>query len=87
MKTQIDGIHTTANPNGTPPPLPTFTPAPSVTLPPAAATATAGAQPLVPSLTDRGLTPDIVVVRTEKDYQDDKDPQLNRAIEYLKTGK
>jgi carboxyl-terminal processing protease len=77
----------TANPNGTPPPLPTFTPAPSVTLPPAAATATAGAQPLVPSLTDRGLTPDIVVVRTEKDYQDDDDPQLNRAMEYLKNGK
>jgi carboxyl-terminal processing protease len=67
--------------------LPTFTPLPSVTVPPAAATATAEARPLVPSFNDRGLTPDIVVVRTEKDYQEDKDPQLDRAVEYLKTGR
>jgi carboxyl-terminal processing protease len=72
---------------GTPPALPTFTPTPRATVPPAAATATAGAQPLVPAVTDRGLTPDIVVVRTEKDYQDDKDPQLNRAVQLLKEGK
>jgi C-terminal processing protease CtpA/Prc len=38
----------------------------------------------VPSLTDRGLTPDVVVVRTEKDYQEQKDPQLDRAVEELK---
>ena len=77
----------TANPNSSPPPLPTFTPVPQITQPPAAATATAGAQPLTPSLTDRGLAPDIVVVRTENDYQQDKDPQLDRAVELLKTGK
>ncbi|HEX2987174.1 MAG TPA: S41 family peptidase [Chloroflexota bacterium] len=79
----------TATPNaqGTPAPLPTFTPQPSVTVPAAQATATAEAQPLVPSLTDRGLTPDIVVVRTEKDYAQDTDPQLDRALQLLKTGK
>ncbi len=77
----------TPDASGSPPPLPTFTPAPQTTQPPAAATATAGAQPLVPSLTDRGLTPDVIVIRSEKDYQDDKDPQLDRAVELLKTGK
>jgi hypothetical protein len=72
---------------GTTPVLPTFTPAPSITMPPAQATATAEAQPLVPTLRDRGLTPDIEVIRTEKDYTEDKDPQLDRAVEYIKTGK
>ena len=72
---------------GTPIALPTFTPTPLATQVPAAATATAEAQPLVPSLTDRGLTPDIVVVRTEKDYAADKDPQLDRAAQFLTTGK
>jgi len=72
---------------GTTPVLPTFTPAPSITMPPAQATATAEAQPLVPTLRDRGLTPDIEVIRTEKDYTDDKDPQLDRAVEYIKNGK
>jgi carboxyl-terminal processing protease len=77
----------TPGPDDTPVPLPTFTPTPAATQPSAAATATAGAQPLVQSLTDRGLTPDIVVVRTQADYDQDKDPQLDRAIEYIQTGK
>lgn len=77
----------TPDPNGTPLPLPTFTPTPQATAPPAAATATAEAQPLVPSLTDRGLTPDVVVVRTEKDYQDNKDPQLDRALSLIQSGR
>ena len=72
---------------GTPIPLPTFTPTPATTQVPAAATATAEAQPLISALPDRGLTPDITVVRTVKDYEQDKDPQLDRAEEYLKTGK
>ena len=72
---------------GTPVALPTFTPTPVATPLPAAATATAEAQPLVTSLSDRGLTPDIVVVRTVHDYEQDKDPQLDRAEQYLKTGK
>jgi carboxyl-terminal processing protease len=72
---------------GTPLPLPTFTPVPSVTVEPAAATATAEARPLSPVFTDRGLTPDIEVLRTEKDFNEEKDPQLDRAVEYLKTGK
>lgn len=70
---------------GTPLPLPTFTAVPSVTVEPAAATATAEARPLIPTLTDRGLAPDIEVIRTEKDFADEKDPQLDRAVEYLKT--
>jgi carboxyl-terminal processing protease len=76
----------TPGPNDTPEPLPTFTPTPSSTQMPAAATATAGAQPLIQSLTDRGLSPDIVVVRTQKDYDEDVDPQLDRAIELIETG-
>jgi carboxyl-terminal processing protease len=31
-----------------------------------------------------GLTPDIVVERTEQDVQQGKDPQLDQAIEYIK---
>lgn len=77
----------TVDANGTPIPLPTFTPLPSVTVPPAAATSTAEARPLVPTLKDRGLAPDIEVIRTEKDYTEEKDPQLDRAVEYLKSGK
>jgi len=76
----------TVQPNGSPLPLPTFTPTPQATMTGPQATATAESQPLVPSLTDRGLTPDIVIVRTEKDYTEDKDPQLDRATEYLKSG-
>jgi len=33
-----------------------------------------------------GLTPDIVVPFTEEDYSQGRDPQLERAMEYLKTG-
>jgi carboxyl-terminal processing protease len=72
---------------GTPEVLPTFTPTPHTSLPPAEATATAQSRPLYPAQTDRGLTPDIPVVRTEKDFLEDKDPQLERAVEFLKTGK
>ncbi|MDQ3705733.1 MAG: S41 family peptidase [Chloroflexota bacterium] len=72
---------------GTPEVLPTFTPTPQSSLPPAQATATAQSRPLYPAQTDRGLTPDVPVVRTEKDYLEDKDPQLERAVEFLKTGK
>ena len=32
-----------------------------------------------------GLTPDIVVSRTEQDVQQGKDPQLDRAIEYIQS--
>ncbi len=79
----------TIAPNSTPPPLPTFTPTPQVTVSAPDATATAGAQPLplIPVREDRGLTPDIVVVRTEKDYDQGTDPQLDRAVEYVKSGK
>jgi carboxyl-terminal processing protease len=72
---------------GTPAVLPTFTPTPQSSVPPAQATATAQSRPLYPAQTDRGLTPDVPVVRTEKDYLEDKDPQLDRAVEFLKTGK
>jgi carboxyl-terminal processing protease len=33
-----------------------------------------------------GLEPDIVVPLTEEDYENDRDPQLERAIDYLTTG-
>jgi carboxyl-terminal processing protease len=33
----------------------------------------------------QGLTPDIVVERTEQDVQQGKDPQLDKAIEYIKS--
>jgi len=35
------------------------------------------------SITDKGLAPDIKVEITEKDYQDGKDPQLEKAIEIV----
>jgi C-terminal processing protease CtpA/Prc len=77
----------TPGPDDTPVPQPTFTPTPIATLPPAAVTATAESQPLVSSQPDRGLTPDIEVIRTVQDYKNDKDPQLERAVQYLQTGK
>lgn len=77
----------TPGPNDTPVPQPTLTPTAAAPQAPAAATATAQAAPLVPSQPDRGLTPDIVVVRTVQDFIDDKDPQLDRAIDYLTNGK
>ena len=33
----------------------------------------------------QGLTPDVVVERTEQDVQEGKDPQLDQAIEYIKS--
>ncbi len=36
------------------------------------------------SITDKGLEPDIKVEMTEKDYEEDKDPQLDKAIESLR---
>lgn len=39
------------------------------------------------SISDGGLTPDIEVDRTREDFEAGKDPQLERAIEFLTTGK
>ena len=39
------------------------------------------------SIHEEGLTPDIVVPFTEEDYLQGIDPQLERAIEYLETGR
>ncbi|MFH1894678.1 MAG: S41 family peptidase, partial [Patescibacteria group bacterium] len=36
-------------------------------------------------ITDVGLEPDFKVVRTDQDYEDGKDPQLDKAIEIIKT--
>jgi carboxyl-terminal processing protease len=36
---------------------------------------------------EEGITPDIVVPLTEEDFTQGRDPQLERAIEYLKTGR
>ncbi len=39
------------------------------------------------SISDGGLTPDIKVTRTPEDYTAEKDPQKDRAIEFLTSGK
>lgn len=39
------------------------------------------------SISDGGITPDIAVERTVEDFKNNKDPQLDRAIKYLLTGK
>jgi C-terminal processing protease CtpA/Prc len=38
-------------------------------------------------INEKGITPDIVVPFTEEDFLQGIDPQLERAIEYLKTGR
>ncbi|MFM2357707.1 MAG: carboxy-terminal-processing protease, carboxyl-terminal processing protease [Candidatus Parcubacteria bacterium] len=43
--------------------------------------------PLGLSISDGGLKPDIEVKRTAEDFKAQKDPQLDRAIQYFKTGK
>ncbi|MEX2010230.1 MAG: S41 family peptidase [Parcubacteria group bacterium] len=42
--------------------------------------------PLGKSISNQGITPDIVVKRTEEDILAGRDPQLERAIQYLQTG-
>jgi carboxyl-terminal processing protease len=39
------------------------------------------------SISDGGLTPDINIARTPEDYAAQKDPQKDRAVEFLTTGK
>ena len=39
------------------------------------------------SISDGGLTPDIEVDRTIEDVKANRDPQMNRAIQFLVTGK
>jgi len=39
------------------------------------------------SIDEEGVTPDIVVEITSEDYEADRDPQLDKAIEYLQNGK
>jgi C-terminal processing protease CtpA/Prc len=36
------------------------------------------------SISEKGLDPDIKVEITDKDYQDGKDPQLEKALEIIK---
>ncbi|MEI6627235.1 MAG: S41 family peptidase, partial [bacterium] len=36
------------------------------------------------SIQDEGITPDVVIDLTEKDYNENKDPQLDKAIEIIK---
>ena len=35
-------------------------------------------------ITDKGLEPDIKIEMTTEDYQEDRDPQLDKAIEIIK---
>jgi carboxyl-terminal processing protease len=73
----------TVDPQATPNPLPTLT-APPAAGPPAGPTAPAPAPTAVP---DRGITPDIVVPRTNDDVAQQRDPQLDRAVQFVLTGK
>jgi len=43
--------------------------------------------PLSKSITDQGVKPDIEVNLTDDDFNNNRDPQLDRALEYLKKGK
>jgi len=36
-------------------------------------------------ITDKGLEPDIKVEMTDEDYEQNRDPQLTKAIEIIKT--
>jgi carboxyl-terminal processing protease len=85
-KRDINPLPTPTVGPGTPQAVPTRTPVPSVTPEPPQATATAEARPLTPQWKDRGLTPDIVVIRTEGDFNAERDPQLDRAIQELQGG-
>ena len=38
------------------------------------------------SINDTGLEPDIVVERTNEQIENEEDPQLDRAIEFLRSG-
>ena len=38
-------------------------------------------------INDKGIELTIIVALTEKDIENKKDPQLDRALEFLKTGK
>lgn len=76
----------TAIPSATATALPTLTPTPAVSptaLPPGI-TPTAVPPPVK---RDRGITPDIELIRTDEDFSKGRDPQLDRAVQYLLTGK
>ncbi len=73
-------------PNATPPPLPTLTRTPIGGIPTPVPGVTVTATPR-PVDRGRGLAPDIEVIRSPEDFQQDRDPQLDRAVQYLLTGK
>ncbi len=76
----------TAVPSATATALPTLTPTPAVSptaLPPGI-TPTAVPPPVK---RDRGITPDIELIRTDEDFSKGRDPQLDRGVQYLLTGK
>ena len=41
--------------------------------------------PLGNSISDEGLMPDIEVERTSEDIENDRDPQIDKAVEFLKS--
>jgi hypothetical protein len=73
-------------PSATASPLPTLTPTPVATTPPVGTVVAPTSTP-VPELLDRGLTPDIEVRRTDDDFAKGRDPQLDRAVQFILTGK
>jgi carboxyl-terminal processing protease len=71
----------TVDPQAPPSPLPTLTTIPAGASGPPAPT---GVPTVVP---DRGITPGIVVPRTNDDVAQQRDPKLDRAVQYVLTGK
>lgn len=71
----------TVDPQAPPSPLPTLT----ATAGPASGTPAPTAGPMV--VPDRGIMPSIVVPRTNDDVAQQRDPQLDRAVQYVLTGK
>jgi carboxyl-terminal processing protease len=71
----------TVDPQASPSPLPTLT-----TIP-AGGSGTPAPTTVPTVVPDRGITPNIVVQRTNDDVGQQRDPQLDRAVQYVLTGK
>ena len=76
----------TAVPSATSTALPTLTATPVGGPPTAAPGTTPTAVPPV-IRRDRGITPNIELIRTDDDFAHGRDPQLDRAVQYVLTGK
>jgi C-terminal processing protease CtpA/Prc len=60
---------------------------PTLTTIPAGASGTPAPTAVSTVVPDRGITPDIVVPRSNEDVAQQRDPQLDRAVQFVLTGK